>query len=153
MSVTLDMLGPEARRRAEAILAEQRAEAERRRALAVTGTDEDAAAVEKATQHDVVKVFRALGGVVYVLSQARAAKQTPGLPDLWIAFPAHGVAGWFETKRPKGGRRSPEQEAFAAECEAGGIPYAHGSRKAAEAWVIALGLAYRDAHGVLEPVR
>ncbi|GJG88706.1 hypothetical protein tb265_38870 [Gemmatimonadetes bacterium T265] len=148
-----DHIGGIARQALERQLREQADEAERRRALAITARGEDVAAVEKATQHDVVKVFRALKGEVYVLSQARAAKQTPGLPDLWVAWPARGVAGWFETKRPKGGRLSDEQVAFAAQCLAAGVAYGVGSRKDAEAWVIALGLAYRDAHGVLEPVR
>jgi hypothetical protein len=55
-----------------------------------------------------------LGAKVYWLSQARKTGQTPGLPDLWLAFPAFGM--WWETKATDG-RLSPWQEQFRGECQ------------------------------------
>jgi hypothetical protein len=111
--------------------------------------------LEKAEQLEVRKVFVAFGGHVYWLSQARAAKQTPGLGDLFVVFPKL-VSFWWETKRQVGGRVSPAQQEFHDLCngtERGSLHFI-GGRREAERHVIALGLAVRDeASGALEPVR
>lgn len=80
---------------------------------------------EKATQRDVVKLFEAAGCQVYNLSQARASKQTAGLPDLWVFCPRRRCAWWWETKRP-GGKLRPEQREFRERCHASGIRYEFG---------------------------
>jgi hypothetical protein len=84
----------------------------RRRMPRLEPPDErDSERLEKAEQLEVTKVFRAFGGRVYSLSQARASKQTPGLGDLFVVFP--GIASfWFETKRQKGARVSEVQQEF-----------------------------------------
>lgn len=115
---------------------------------------DDEQRLEKAEGHEVDKVLRAFGGRVYNLSQSRASKQTPGLPDRWVFFQRVAWAGWFEVKRQVGGRLSSAQELFLDLCEATGTHYTVGGRKEAEELVISLGLAYRDdASGALEPVR
>lgn len=115
--------------------------------------DADPDEVEKVTQAKVVKRFRAFGFKVYNLSQARRTKQTPGLSDLWITHRRRGLALWWETKRPLGGRFSSEQLDFRDECTAAGVSYGAGDERAAEEWLIAHGIAYRTPEGTLEPVR
>lgn len=86
--------------------------------------------LEKEEQRVIVCMARAIGFHVYSLSQARSSKQTPGLPDLWLAHPARGFAGWWEAKRPVGGKRSTVQSEFAAECDAARVVCGHGDRYA-----------------------
>ena len=74
-----------------------------RQAAALPPDDGDEDRLEKAEQQECWKVFRAFGGVVFSLSQARASKQTPGLGDGFVVFPGL-VSFWWETKRQKGGR-------------------------------------------------
>lgn len=52
-----------------------------------------------------------LGFVSVHFSQARASKQTPGIPDRLYLHPGHGIALWAELKRA-GGKVSPQQERF-----------------------------------------
>lgn len=96
---------------------------------------------EQAVQTNVTRLFRAHGFHVYSLSQARASKQTPGLPDLWVAHQSRPVAFWFETKRSEGGRYSLAQLEFRDECERCGVGYATGDYAAAEQHLVALGFA------------
>jgi hypothetical protein len=51
---------------------------------------------EKRMQGYVIKNLRRLGFFVSSFSQARASKQTPGIPDLYVM--GHGVALWIEMK-------------------------------------------------------
>lgn len=132
-------------------IAKQQLAAQRRAAIALP--PEDDAAREKATQADCVRVLRALGATVHTTSQSRAAKVTPGLPDIWFAFPQHRLAGWWETKRPRGGVYSDAQVAFAADCLACGIPWGGGPRAVLEAYLIERGVAVRMPGGELEATR
>ena len=91
--------------------------------------------LEKAEQNAVRKMAIAVGFRVYWLSQARASKQTPGLPDLWFANAQRAIAGWWETKRQKGGKRSTAQEEFALQCLAARIPYGFGDRFEFARWL------------------
>ncbi|SRR5581483_7123475 len=59
-----------------------------------------------------VRVLRATGWTVYRLSQARASRQTPGLPDLWAFHPVLRLELTVEVKSGAG-RPTPEQEEFA----------------------------------------
>lgn len=95
-----------------------------------TGSDEhviEAAPLprEKSVQQDVREEYEAAGCKVYNLSQARAAKQTPGLSDLWIVHVGRGVAFWHEVKRP-GGELSDAQRTFREECRACGVRHVSG---------------------------
>lgn len=126
-----------------------------RKAGALPPDEGDEDRLEKAEQQECWKVFRAFGGRVYSLSQARAAKQTPGLGDGFVVFGGL-VSFWWETKRQVGGRVSSAQQTFHELCNGTGEGSRHhmGGRREAEALVISLGLAYRDeASGALEPVR
>jgi hypothetical protein len=114
--------------------------------------ERDENALEKAEQREVLKVYRAFGCRVYSLSQPRASKQTPGLPDLRVFAPAIGRCWDHETKRQQGGRLSPAQDdyrALAAQC---GLDVVVGDRFAAGAQLVRLGLAVQDGDR-LEPVR
>lgn len=95
--------------------------------------------LEKDEQRIVRKMALAVGFKVYWLSQARDSKQTPGLPDLWLACEATGLCAWWETKRQVGGARSTAQEEFAAECIASRIPYGFGDRYEFARWLTANG--------------
>lgn len=114
--------------------------------------ERDAAALEKVEQFEILKRFRTFGFKVYWLSQTRAAKQTPGIPDLWCMHTTLPFAFWWEAKRQKGGRFSAEQLEFRELALSTGVGYGCGDRFAAEEHLITLGLAHRD-RGVLEPVR
>jgi hypothetical protein len=70
----------------------------------------DASIAEKAEQSEIVKRFKGIGGfAVYNLSQSRASKQTPGLPDLWCMHTRYAFAFWWESKRQVGGEFSDAQ--------------------------------------------
>ena len=77
------------------------------------------------------------GAKVYWLSQARKTGQTPGIPDLWLAFPSFGM--WWETKA-QDGVLSPFQEDFRDECRRNGTRWGCGTH--------ADFLAYCDAHAI-----
>jgi hypothetical protein len=109
-------------------------------------------ALEKAEQWEIVKLFKAFGFAVYTLSQPRATKQTPGLPDLWLMHRELDIAFWWETKRSRGGRYSDAQIEFRDGCARCGVGYGSGDRAAARTHLIQLGLA-RIEGSTLEPVR
>lgn len=96
---------------------------------------------EKEEQAYIAKLFRGFGCKVYNLSQARASKQTPGLPDLWVVHLEAKLGFWFECKRPLGGRIRPEQIDFKAECAAAGVNAFIGDRNVAAMVLVKLGLA------------
>jgi hypothetical protein len=150
----------------EEVIAEARRREDRRRSgqpLAETPAEaaeriaEDDARLEKEIQREVVNTYTALGCKVYNLSQARATKQTPGLPDLWVVCLRSGwsrqgkVAWWHETKTPTG-KQSEDQREFQRECKACHVVYVLGGILAAEEQLITFGIAER-INGTLEPVR
>lgn len=105
----------------------------------------DAAIAELDEQREIRRTALALGFRVYWLSQARKTKQTPGLPDLWLAHDVRQLCAWWETKRQVGGARSTAQDEFARSCELAGVPYGFGDRYAFDAWL--------RAHRFEPPVR
>lgn len=131
----------------------ERAEAQARRELRIPAVSEerDSAALEKEEQAEITKTFRAFGFVVRNLSQPRATKQAPGIPDLWVTHGTRPLAFWWETKRQVGGRFSPAQIDFARDCKRCGVGYGAGDRHAAAQHLVALGLVV-ITDGVLEPV-
>lgn len=104
--------------------------------------------LERAVQQRVVAIFAAFGGIVYNLAQGfrpggrrhGTTRQTKGLPDLWIFFPARGRGAWFEVKRP-GAELRAEQETFRVHCAACGI--AHGWGGADEAYSLLERLGFK----------
>ena len=114
--------------------------------------ERNASVDEKAEQREVTKIFRAFGIEVYSLSQARAAKVTPGLPDLWCVHRTRPLAWWWETKRQVGGHLSPAQLEFKASCDRCGVGHGVGDRHAAATYLVTLGVAVLW-NGVLEPAR
>lgn len=87
---------------------------------------------EKQVQAGIKRTLRMLGFAVYDLSQPRATKQTPGIPDLYVIGKNRHL--WVEVKRP-GGRLTSAQEAFRKECEDAGVPWAcWRSAEEAVAW-------------------
>ena len=91
--------------------------------------------LEKREQLVIMKMARVMGCTVRSTSQARAAKVSPGIPDLWISHRARCFAGWFEVKRQVGGRTSSEQLDFAEECLAAGVAYGRGDRYDFHRWL------------------
>lgn len=114
---------------------------------------------ETPEQTRIFKLFRLAGadgatGRAYWLSQPRASKQTPGIPDLYIVFQSRGVALWWETKI-EGGEISEDQLTFGraqrdlrdAGREDGVQPvhdYGIGDMRAAGDWLVQRGWAVYD---------
>ena len=78
------------------------------------------APTEKQIQAGIVRSLRQIGAGVYDTSQPHRALITPGLPDLLVFF--RGRFAFAEVKRP-GGRLTPGQRAFRAECQDAGVPF------------------------------
>lgn len=104
----------------------------------------DARILEDQEQHEITKLFLAHGFKVYSTSQKRAAKVTPGIPDLWVtrsARPGRGaIAFWWESKRQVGGKRTSGQVDFGDECAAAGVGYGFGDRYDARQFLRSLGI-------------
>lgn len=66
------------------------------------------------------KALELLGFTVYSLSQDRATRQTPGIPDTYVV--GHGRATWAEWKTAKG-RQSAAQLAFEGIAIFNGVEY------------------------------
>jgi hypothetical protein len=96
--------------------------------------------LEKHEQLRIRQIATIAGCKVRTLSQPRATKQSPGLPDLWIVHLGRGLGFWWETKRQVGGARSPDQMEFAADCETTHTPYGFGDRYDFGAWLTARGI-------------
>lgn len=107
---------------------------------------------EKDEQHEVTKRFRVCGFTVRNLSQARASKQAPGLPDLFITHDTKPRALWWETKRQVGGKYSDAQRAFKADCQRCGVICEGGDRYAAESWLVLHGHATIGSDGKITRV-
>lgn len=113
-----------ARRNAGKPLHETPAELEQR-------TRSDDNRLEKEIQRDCVRIYRANGCVVYETSQKRAAKVTPGLPDL-IVFHARAKAMWYHEVKTATGELRPDQRDFQEQCQLTGTPHYVGGIEAAE---------------------
>lgn len=107
--------------------------------------------MEKSEQSEVMKLYRAYGCKVYNLSQPRATKQTPGLPDLWVVRRMH--AWWHETKRPISGKPSSAQVDFRRECKVADVWYTIGGLVAARGMLVEVGAARWAEGGDIEPAR
>lgn len=111
--------------------------------------------LEKHIQNEIIKLYKAFGCVVYSLSQARASKQSPGLPDICCFYEGPdfttSFSFWHEVKTP-GGKSSEAQLEFQIRCKRTGVDYVLGGVLAAEAYLIKMGLAER-INGTLEPIR
>lgn len=107
--------------------------------------------LEDKEQHEIVKLLRAYGCVVYSLSQKRATKQSPGIPDLFLFVPVSIGNAWFEVKI-EGGDVRPDQRDFADRCALYGSHYACGDLRAAKDFLVDINLAYYY-EGDIEPYR
>jgi hypothetical protein len=104
--------------------------------------------LEKDEQAFIFKLFRGFGVIVYNLSQSRATKQTPGLPDMYCMHPGVGRAWWFETKRAEGGRLSEVQKVFIGHADQCRVDVHVGDRRVAARVLLDYGIARVDASGV-----
>lgn len=77
-------------------------------------------ASEKSVQSSIINTLRTFGAHVYSTSQARPSKVAIGLPDL-LVFRRERFA-FVEVKKP-GGKLSPAQETFRAQCIEAGVPH------------------------------
>lgn len=98
---------------------------------------------EKRVWLDVKNLYEQVGCAVYNLSQARAAKQTPGFPDFWIVLDRKRTAWWHELKTPKG-TPNDAQERFHARCHSCNIVCLVGGVDVAIAHLRTLGV-WKDA--------
>lgn len=109
----------------------------------VSAPAKDESVLEKQEQWACMKVYRAFGCAVYSTSQSRAAKVSPGLPDLLVFAPRVHAFWYHEVKRQVGGVQSSAQKDFQEYCADCGIPYVLGDRTMAEGQLIAIGVAIR----------
>lgn len=82
---------------------------------------------EARISREVQKFLKMIGGEVYSLEQGYrkergGTRQTPGLPDLFVMFPAEQVWTWAELKGPKG-KLTMHQLGFQMSCKEAGIPH------------------------------
>lgn len=108
--------------------------------------------LEAGVYEAVVALLTLAGCKVYRLSQVRASRQSPGIPDLYVFGPTTGA--WFEVKRP-GGRLRPEQREFRERCEARRIEHVVGGVDEAKRLLLRWGCATveNDGQFVLTPKR
>lgn len=132
------------------------AEAAARKELGLSTTPEisarDASILEKAEQLEIRKRFVVCGFEVRNTSQSRASKIAPGLPDSIITHRELPIFLFWESKRQVGGRYSPAQLDFQADCERCGITWRGGDRYDAERYLVEIGRA-EIVQGVFEPRR
>ncbi len=121
-------------------------------APAPTDVVRDERILEKEEQREITKLFRAHGFTVRNLSQSRAAKQAPGIADLWVTHTTRPIAFWWESKRQVGGELSPDQIVFQEDCLRCHVGYGTGDRYAAAEYLVTLGIAERIGDHI-EPVR
>lgn len=87
--------------------------------------------LEKSEQWECVKLYRATGCEVIILSQPRATMQTEGIADLKVYCRRRARTWWQETKRPEGGKQSDDQRLFQDLVESCGEDYICGGFKEA----------------------
>lgn len=91
---------------------------------------------ERAVQSSITKLFRQMSVPYYDTSQPFRALITPGVPDLIVFHPRHGLA--FIEVKSVSGRQSKAQQRFQQQCEAAGIRYVLGGVEAVAAWLNAV---------------
>lgn len=79
--------------------------------------ERDARVLEAEEQKAITKILQKAGFTVRSTSQYRAAKVSPGLPDLIVHHKTQPIFFFWETKRQKGGVMSEFQKDFAADCK------------------------------------
>jgi hypothetical protein len=75
---------------------------------------------EKHIAGEIVRALRGIGCDTSSTQQARASRQTVGMPDLYATHEAWGVAAWLEVKRP-GEKPSKAQQAWHERQRAAGV--------------------------------
>lgn len=88
-------------------------------------------------QHQVVKLFEAIGATVYSTSQHRKPTHSApqrGLPDLLILMPGGRGAVLFEVKSEQG-KQSTEQYWCELACVKAAVPYLCGGMDAAQRYL------------------
>lgn len=94
--------------------------------------------LEREIQAEIVRLYRAYGFIVWILSQKRASKQSPGIPDVYAVNPRTGHVIWHEVKTPTG-RQSAAQSTFQEEHRGSAVHYVLGGVAAARAILNELG--------------
>ncbi len=88
--------------------------------------------LEKEVEHSCDELMIALGWDVVRFSQARASRQTRGIPDR--KYYKGQRTFWFECKA-EGGRQTPEQRSFQEMCEVAGESYVLGGVQAVKTFL------------------
>lgn len=101
---------------------------------------------EKSEEHDGDELMEMLGFTSIHFSQARASRQTPGIPDRLYFRPSRSRSAapvafkvWWEAKAPKG-RQSAAQRSFQALAESCGDTVVVGPVSALVDWCRRMGL-------------
>lgn len=94
---------------------------------------------EKEIQREIYQIYRAHGCELYWLSQARATRQTAGVPDL-IVFHSRTRSAWYHEVKTPAGDQSLGQVVFAELCTAVGWKYVLGGIASAAEQLRAIGL-------------
>lgn len=103
--------------------------------------ERDARILEREEQAYIAKFAKGFGFTVRSTSQYRPSKVAEGLPDLILVHRARGIGLFWETKRQVGGKQSPEQAEFEADCRLVGWTYRMGDRFDFARYLLNLGLA------------
>jgi hypothetical protein len=88
--------------------------------------------LEKQVEGECDKLVTLMGWSVVRFSQARASRQTPGIPDR--KYYKGSRTFWFECKA-EGGKQRPEQKAFQEMCEEAGELYVLGGLEELQAFL------------------
>lgn len=97
-------------------------------------------APEKGDYEACWQLYRTFGCDVYRFAQARASKQTPGIPDLAVYHMETGEFWWHEVKTERG-RQSDGQRVFQYRAQTCGQRYVLGGYEAALETLLELGVA------------
>lgn len=97
------------------------------------------------------RLMGALGFTVVRLSQKRASKVTPGLPDRRYYHGKRRLFVWWEAKA-EWGRQSKAQREFQILVESADDPYVLGGIDALKAWLVENNVATFDERGLPQPI-
>ena len=102
--------------------------------------------LEKQEEADIINAYRMADCTIVSFAQARATRQTPGIPDLKVYDQHTNSTWWHEVKRRQGDGykrvnsvQSPAQKSFQDMCESCGEEYIIGPLDAALTKLRAMG--------------
>ena len=122
-----------------------------RSALEQIRDDAEISELEDDVVEEADRIMRALGFTVIRLSQKRASKVTPGVPDRYYLHPRRKLALWYEGKSSTG-RARPEQLQFQQLCRDTGVHHVLGGLDRLREWLTWQRVATFDENGMPQPI-